>query len=52
MKVVFTLNRVLIAALIVAGLISMGAIFARYPGLIQIQCSTEGCELIIDGRQS
>ncbi|NER78081.1 MAG: hypothetical protein F6K42_00595 [Leptolyngbya sp. SIO1D8] len=52
MKAGFNFNQVLIAVLMIAGLIAMGAIFTQYPGLIEMQCSTSGCRFVIDGRRS
>lgn len=50
MKLGFSLNQIAVAALVVVGLVTIGAIFARYPGLIDMQCGSSGCRIVIDGR--
>lgn len=44
------LRPIAITALVVVGLVAMGAIFVQYPGLIEFQCSAKGCRVVIDGR--
>ena len=46
----FGLNQIAIAALAVVGAIGVAAMFSDYAGLIEFQCSTDGCRVVIDGR--
>lgn len=50
MKIQNTLNKTFVLALAVAFVIILTAIFSHYPGLIELQCSTQGCGVVIDGR--
>jgi hypothetical protein len=50
MKLGFTLNQIAVVACILVGSVAMSAMLMRYPGLIEMQCGTEGCRIVIDGR--
>lgn len=50
MKIGFRFNQVAVTALIVVGVIATGAMTSRYAGLIELQCGSEGCKAVIDGR--
>lgn len=39
-----------ITALLITGLIASGAIFTRYPGLIELLCNADSCRVVINGR--
>ena len=44
-----TFNQVILAALFTAAFISLGAIITGYSGVIEVECSSDGCKAIIDG---
>ena len=50
MKLGFGLNQIAVAALLVVGGITVAAMFSGYTGLIELQCSSEGCRVVIDSR--
>ncbi len=50
MKLGFTLNQIAIAALACVGVVVLSAVFSKYPGLIELQCTPDGCRVVIDGR--
>lgn len=50
MKPGFELNQIAIAALLVVGGIAVTAMFSGYTGLIELQCSSDGCRVVIDSR--
>lgn len=47
---VSSFNHIALVTLLVFGLVTGGAISARYPGIIELQCSVNGCRFLIDGR--
>lgn len=50
MKTGFRFNQIAVTALIIVGVIVIGAMTSRYAGLIELQCGAEGCKAVIDGR--
>lgn len=50
MKLTSKLNQAVVVAFVVTGLVAIGAILLEFPGLIDMQCSSNGCRVIIDGR--
>ena len=50
MKIQNAVNKTFALALIAVSVIVLTAIFSHYPGLIELQCSTQGCGVVIDGR--
>ena len=51
MKLGFKFNQIAIAALIIVSAIAFGAMASGYTGLIELQCGSQGCRFVIDGRQ-
>ena len=41
-----------VTALIIVGIICVGAILAKYPGVIEVECSSDGCRVVIDGTET
>lgn len=52
MKSRFGLNQIVIAALIVVGVIAVTGMFSGFSGFIELQCSSNGCRFVIDGRSN
>ena len=51
MKTGFRFNQIAVAALTVVSAITFGAMASGYTGLIELQCGSQGCRFVIDGRQ-
>lgn len=51
MKSGFGFNQIALAALLVAGGVALSAIFSGYTGLIELQCSSGGCRVVLDSRR-
>ena len=52
MKLRFKVNQIAIAALLSVSIVTLSAVFSKYPGLIELQCNPGGCHVVIDGRPS
>ena len=52
MKLGFTVNHIAILAVLSVGIVILSAVFSKYPGLIELQCNSDGCHVVIDGRSS
>ncbi|MEM9006229.1 MAG: hypothetical protein AAGE59_22215 [Cyanobacteria bacterium P01_F01_bin.86] len=50
MKSGFGLNQIAITALIVVGVIAVAGMFSDFPGIIELQCGSDGCRFVIDAR--
>lgn len=50
MKLGFTVNHIAILAVVSVGIVILSAVFSKYPGLIELQCNSDGCHIVIDGR--
>ncbi|MFG6100543.1 hypothetical protein SPB21_35220 [Leptothoe sp. ISB3NOV94-8A] len=50
MKLGFTVNHIAIIAVASVGIVILSAVFSKYPGLIELQCNSDGCHVVIDGR--
>jgi hypothetical protein len=44
------INQILVTAIVVAGSIGVAAIAFQFSGFIEMQCSSAGCHVVIDGR--
>ena len=50
MKLQNTVSQTFAIAAFVVGVISLTAVASKYPGFIELQCNTQGCRVVIDGR--
>lgn len=44
------IHQIAIVAVLSGSAVILCAVFSKYPGLIELHCTIEGCHVVIDGR--